>query len=139
MSRVICEEVQPDYLTLLNEPDTQSKNTGLDLRVESYTEIIQICAGQVGSSGNSVGAGAGLGRGFEYFENLAKQTAVDYIDMHIYPVTGISSSDKCLAFAALLAKYKKRLVSERPGCTRWRRWSSNKSLRSTYAKLCSST
>jgi hypothetical protein len=109
MSRIICQEVQPDYLTLLNEPDTQSKNTGLDLRVEPYTEIIQFVLNGLDRRKTQVGAGAGTWERFEYFESLAKQTAVDYIDMHIYPVHRDFVIDKCLRIAAVARKYNKKL------------------------------
>jgi len=110
MARVICEEVRPDYLTLLNEPDTQSKNTGLDLHVGPYTEVIQSVLNGLDRRETRVGAGAGTWERFEYFENLAKQTTVDYIDMHIYPVQRDFVIDKCLRIAALARTYKKKLV-----------------------------
>ena len=109
MARVICEEVQPDYLTLLSEPGTQSKNTGLDLRVESYTEVIQFVLNGLKRCETRVGAGAGTWERFEYFESLAKQTTVDYIDMHIYPVQRDFVIDKCLRIAALARTYNKKL------------------------------
>jgi hypothetical protein len=109
MARVICEELRPDYLTLLNEPDTQSKNTGLDLHVEPYTGVIQFVLNGLDRRETRVGAGAGTWERFEYFESLAKQTTVDYIDMHIYPVQRDFVVDKCLRIAALARKYKKKL------------------------------
>ena len=113
MARVICEEVRPDYLTLLNEPDTQSKNTGLDLHVEPYTEVIQFVLNGLDRRETRVGAGAGTWERFEYFESLAKQTAVDYIDMHIYPVQRDFVIDKCLRIAALARTYNKKLGHRR--------------------------
>ena len=110
MARVICDEVRPDYLTLLNEPDTQSKNLSLDLRVEPYTEVIQFVLKGLNRRETRVGAGAGTWERFEYFESLAKQTTVDYIDMHIYPVQRDFVIDKCLRIAALARTYKKKLV-----------------------------
>ena len=109
VARVICEEVRPDYLTLLNEPGTQSKNTGLDLHVKPYTEVVQFVLNGLDRRETRVGAGAGTWEKFEYFESLAKQTAVDYIDMHIYPVQRDFVLDKCLRITALARQYNKKL------------------------------
>ncbi len=109
MARVICDEVRPDYLTILNEPGTQARTTGLDLSVESYTGVIQFVLNGLDRRETRVGAGAGTWERFEYFESLTKQTTVEYIDMHIYPVQRDFVFDKCMRIAALARTHKKKL------------------------------
>jgi len=109
VARVICEDVRPDYLTLLNEPGAQSKDTGLDLHVGPYTEVVQFVLNGLDRRETRVGAGAGTWERFEYFESLAKQTRVDYIDMHIYPIQRDFVIDKCLRIADLARTYRKKL------------------------------
>ena len=110
MARVICAEIRPDYLTILNEPGTQSKATGLDLGFERYTEVIQFVLNGLDHRETRVGAGAGTWERFEYFESLAKQTMLDYVDLHIYPVQRDFVLDKCMRIAALARTHKKKLV-----------------------------
>jgi hypothetical protein len=110
VARVICEEVKPDYLTVLNEPGSQSKDTGLDLGVGPYVEVVQFVLSGVERQKTRVGAGAGTWERFDYFESLAKRTTLDYIDMHIYPVQRDFVIDKCLRIAALARTHKKKLT-----------------------------
>lgn len=41
MAEIIIREIRPDLLTLENEPQTQAQNTGLQVTVQTFTELIQ--------------------------------------------------------------------------------------------------
>ena len=86
MAAVIATEMQPDYLTLFTEPDTQSHNTGLDFTVNKFSETVRHVVDNLKHSGVRLGAGAGTWDDMAYFEALARIPELDYLDLHIYPI-----------------------------------------------------
>ena len=60
-------------------------------------------------SGVRIGAGAGTWDDLSYFEALAKQTNLDYIDMHLYPIQRDFLIDRTLRIAKLAQTYGKEL------------------------------
>jgi hypothetical protein len=82
----IIAELQPHYLTVENEPLTSQANVGLDFSVENQTEVVRFILDGMDRSGVRMGAGAGTWDDIAYFESLAANTSLDYIDMHIYPI-----------------------------------------------------
>ena len=40
MALLILDDLLPDCLPVLDEPDTQSKNTGLDLTIENFRDLL---------------------------------------------------------------------------------------------------
>lgn len=110
MAQLIIDELQPAYLSVLDEPDTQSKNTGLDLTVENYRELLQGALQGVKPRSTRIGAGAGTWSDLRYFEMLALQPDLDFIDLHVYPIGGGLMTHKIEAIARLAAQNKKRLA-----------------------------
>ena len=86
MVETILRELQPDFFTIENEPLTMQDNTGLDISVGVQTEIVNYILSGLDRSGARIGAGAGTWDDMAYFESLARNTGIDYIDMHIYPI-----------------------------------------------------
>ena len=86
MAQMIVTELKPDYLTIFTEPDTQSRNTGLDFSVSNFASTIQHVVEAVEPSGVQLGAGAGTWSPMNYFTALVKIKQLDYIDLHIYPI-----------------------------------------------------
>lgn len=86
MAQLIVTELKPDYLTIITEPDTQSRNTGLDFSVSNFASTIQHVVEAVEPSGVKLGAGAGTWSPMNYFTALVKIRQLDYIDLHIYPI-----------------------------------------------------
>jgi hypothetical protein len=84
---LIAHVVQPDYLSLGNEPGTQMMLTGLSFSVDQYLEFVQDAATSIGrSSGVLLGAGAGSWEDPAYLEGLSIEPAIDFINIHIYPM-----------------------------------------------------
>ncbi|MBI5304963.1 MAG: PD40 domain-containing protein [Chloroflexi bacterium] len=79
----IVREIQPDYLTLANEPATEAKITGLSIPLTSFIEHINFILGIVDHRNVWIGAGTGNGDDPAYIQALAKIPSVDYIDIHI--------------------------------------------------------
>jgi hypothetical protein len=109
MIEAILEKMGPDYLTIDNEPMTQQRNTGVRYSVKDYTEMVQFILKNLNHSSVKIGAGAGTWDDFEYFESLAKNTMVDYIDMHVYPIQRQFLFDNTLKIAKVARNYGKKL------------------------------
>ncbi len=82
----IVREIQPDYVTVANEPSTQTELTGVAFSVPEYTEYVNFILRGLDRRGVWVGAGTGNWDDPAYIESLAKNTSVDYIDIHLYPI-----------------------------------------------------
>jgi len=101
MAASIVEHLQPDYLTLFTEPDTQSRNTGLEFTVPEFAAAVRRAAAGLSRRGLHLGAGAGTWSSMQYFAALADIPELDYIDLHIYPIQRDFLADKVLRVAAL--------------------------------------
>jgi hypothetical protein len=86
MAELIIEDLHPDYLTLFTEPDTHSRNTGLNFTVSNFTAVIKHTAEGLTHPKVKIGAGAGTWDDLAYFSALTRISELDYIDMHIYPI-----------------------------------------------------
>jgi len=82
----IAREVQPDYLTVANEPGTETELTGIKFSVADYTEYVNFMLNGLDRRNILVGAGTGNWDDPAFIESLAKNTSVDYIDIHFYPI-----------------------------------------------------
>jgi hypothetical protein len=101
MAETVLRELDPDYLTLENEPTTQQANTGLDFSVANQTEIVNYILSGLDRSHARIGAGAGTWDDLAYFESLATGTDLDYLDMHIYPIQGELVIDRAETISAM--------------------------------------
>jgi hypothetical protein len=107
MAAVIATDIQPDYLTLFTEPDTQSHNTGLQFTVKNFSETVRHVAGNLKHPGVRLGAGAGTWDDMTYFEALARIPELDYLDLHIYPIQRDLVMNSVMRVAALAQRHNK--------------------------------
>lgn len=118
MAGVIAREIQPDYLQIGAEPDTEAQITG-----RSSLRLVSVYAGFVGAALAEVRAanvphvqfGAGVGtwlpNGREYIDAYVR-AGVDFIDLHIYPVNR-NFLDNTIAYAdAAIAQGRKVIIAE---------------------------
>ncbi len=86
----IIQDLQPDYLNLGAEPDTEYQLTGLkELNSpEKYTEYINYILDGLTRGNTKIGAGIGTWGNLDYVTSLASNTSLDSIHIHVYPVTG---------------------------------------------------
>lgn len=94
-AETIARELDPAYLSLLLEPETQNQNFGLVGGTRLYTPelwqaFLEVAAQRVRATGRSarLGAGAGTWEPRDYIELFAAMPSLDYIDFHIYPIRG---------------------------------------------------
>lgn len=105
----IIKEIQPDYVTIANEPSTEAKITKLPITLSSFVEQVNYILSTVDHRGVLIGAGAGNWDDAAYIENLAKNTRVDYIDLHVYPVNR-EFLPRALQFAEMARANGKRVI-----------------------------
>lgn len=110
MAAFIATDMQPDYLTLFTEPDTQSKNTGLNFTVKEFSATVGHVARSVKHHRVRLGAGAGTWDDMAYFKALARIPELDYLDLHIYPVQRDFVMNRVTQLAAL-ARHHNKTVS----------------------------
>lgn len=91
----IASELQPDYLSLQMEPDTEQVQTRQpmacrDVSVDVVRRMVAAIRATPGTEGVRLGAGVGTWkRDYRAWANaLATSTGLDFLDMHIYPVAG---------------------------------------------------
>lgn len=118
MAGVIAAEIQPDYLQVGAEPDTEAEITGRSgLRTSSvYASFVAAAKAQVqAASVPHVKFGAGVGtwiqNGREFIDAYVR-AGVDFIDLHVYPVNR-NYLDNTIAYAdQALAAGKEVIVAE---------------------------
>jgi hypothetical protein len=109
MAQAIITDIRPDYLTILSEPDTQTRNTGLTFSPSEFAATVAHVARSVDRSGVRLGAGAGTWIAADYFKALAGIPELDYIDLHIYPIQYGFASDRAVKAAELARAHGKRV------------------------------
>lgn len=90
MAATIIQQVQPDYLDLDAEPDTEAAITrlrGLDTP-PVFTDLINYTLKDLNRGSTLVGAGSGSWSGLGFVQSEAANTSLDFISIHVYPVTG---------------------------------------------------
>jgi hypothetical protein len=89
---VIARELRPDYLSVMVEPDLEAAATGQPLNTpDGAAELAAyIARGLTISAPAGIAVGAGIGtwmpRYREYADRLVSIDALNYLDMHIYPL-----------------------------------------------------
>jgi len=92
MAVLLARELSPDYLSVATEPDTEAEQSGKSVNTpENFLRLtthIQEGLRSAGLTGMKVGAGIGSWqpRYKEFVRFLSRQAALDYIDIHVYPV-----------------------------------------------------
>lgn len=86
--KTILLAVQPDYLTLVSEPRSQS--AGLPLTLKDWRNYVRRSVAtltqQFGTFATRLGAGAGLWDDVAYIEAFAGVPGLSYVDLHVYPL-----------------------------------------------------
>lgn len=88
----IEQTMQPDYMVVLEEPDTEAANTGqtnVNTSSGATAELSEILAGLQAYRQSGLKVGAGVGTWLNQFQSFVQSFVsqpMDFIDMHIYPV-----------------------------------------------------
>lgn len=120
---LIAQQLQPDYLTVLEEPDTEAEQCGKP-EIYTYTEsmnFLNTMLTVLRGANVTIPIGAGVGTWlctdsqgkniYDYINGYAS-TSVDSIDLHIYPVVQDFLSRMNTIAATAKAANKKITISE---------------------------
>jgi hypothetical protein len=84
----IARDIRPDYLSFGSEPGTEAMLTGLTFSVDEYLDFVRGAAEAIDPGlGVRVGAGSGSWEDPAYARRLAGEPALDFIGVHIYPLS----------------------------------------------------
>lgn len=87
--RTLMQQIQPDYLSLVTEPETFSAATGVSLSAAEwkiYVEgILAQLAIDVPGHSTKLGAGSGTWEPVDYITAFAQVPGLYYIDLHVFP------------------------------------------------------
>jgi hypothetical protein len=106
---LIIKELKPDLLTLENEPGTQKFITGFNFTSQLWKNTIAYYLKDLKHDGIKIGAGAGSWDDIPYFKALC-DLPLDFIDVHVYPVTGNYLAKNLEIIANLIKSKNKELV-----------------------------
>jgi hypothetical protein len=85
----IVEQVQPEYLSLVTEPETTGTAIGLFLSPATWRTYVEGVVDQleidVPGHATRLGAGSGTWEAVDYVAGFAQVSALDYVDLHVYP------------------------------------------------------
>jgi len=96
MAAAVIADLHPDYLTVLAEPDTQTRNTGLAFSASQFAATVQSAVRGLDPGSTWLGAGAGTWLALDYFKALADVPELNYLDLHIYPILHGFATDRVL-------------------------------------------
>ena len=89
----IAREIQPDYLVIAEEPDTEAELTGKPFiaTVTGFSSMVDTFLSQLDSAGfTGTNVGAGVGTWIDgaqgYIQTLAAKSRLNFIDLHVYPI-----------------------------------------------------
>lgn len=85
----VAQEIRPDYLSIGNEPSSEGEILNLDITPDRFVRYVNETLAGMNRSVTLVGAGAGTWDSTEYVERFARDTSLDYIDLHVYPLLSL--------------------------------------------------
>ena len=116
MVATIVDQIKPDYLNLGAEPDTEAAITGWrELNTpQGYTNLINYTLKDLNRGNTKIGAGIGTWGNLDFVKSYLTNTSLDFIAIHIYPVTG-KALPTAVAAADLAHQYNKRVILDEVG------------------------
>lgn len=96
-----AQELAPDWLTIGNEPSSEMHILKFTISAERYTRFVNDTLRGMKRARTLVGAGSGNWDSLDYVRRFSNETALDYIDLHIYPLA--STRDNFLRRAVEMA------------------------------------
>jgi hypothetical protein len=116
MAQTIINDLHPAYLSILTEPDTYTAvfhNPGINLNsAASGVQFVNTVMNGLQKDGTLVGAGTGTWTDPSYDQMMLAQTAIDYVDLHLYPIAQVDLNNMIRQVAAAAATHKPLIMSE---------------------------
>src|SRR6185503_3259574 len=113
LARRVATDVAPDYLSIGNEPSTEMivlRKSGLT--EDRFVRYVQDALRGMPRGRTLVGAGAGTWDRPTFVARLARETSLDYVDLHVYPMAGPAADyiARASELAQLARQQKKRVI-----------------------------
>lgn len=107
---VILREIQPDYLSIASEPDTEANLTGYPelSTLDGYSAFIILLLDGLQRGSTLVGAGTGSWQDLSWSQRFV-QLPIDFLNVHIYPVTR-DFLQRAASMAAVAGQSGKRAI-----------------------------
>lgn len=107
----IIQDLNPDYLNLGSEPDTEYQLTGFQefRSPDGYVNYVNYILSGLDRGNTKIGAGVGTWGNVDYARSLAANTSLDSIHIHVYPVYS-SFLQNILTIADVAKQNGKRVV-----------------------------
>lgn len=113
MAQILLDNLAPDYLAIMTEPDTYAHLTGL-LAIDdptTATSIVNAVLHGLNRGHTLIGAGSGSWSDIAFAQSLAANTSIDYLDTHVYPFAQ-TTIQRVFQVAALAHQYHKQFVMD---------------------------
>jgi len=114
----VAQLIQPDYMTVLGEPDTEATSSG-QTNLNNLTDVIQLVQQilttlqHAGVKNVQIGAGAGTWtKNYMQYVQAFASMPLNYVDMHIYPINKTFFTAALTAADAIHAAGKQVGMSE---------------------------
>jgi hypothetical protein len=89
-AQIIIDTMHPEYLTVLDEPDTFGSNLSLPLNAPATgVQLVNLELTGLNRGSTRIGAGTGTWSPIGYDQALLSQTAIDYLSIHVYPLARV--------------------------------------------------
>jgi len=111
MVATIVTEVKPDYLNLAPEPDTIARIAGWRefASPQACDDWVSYTLKDLNRGNTKIGAGIGTWGNLDFIKRYAANASLDFIALHIYPVTG-NALPTAIAAADLAHQHNKRVI-----------------------------
>lgn len=111
MASAIIRDMDPDYLDVGSEPDTEAMLTGLSELNDPlrYAEYVRYVIDGLGRGKARIAAGMGSWANVAFATSLARFTGIDVLAIHVYPVAG-RAPENALAMADIARQHGKGVI-----------------------------
>jgi hypothetical protein len=113
LARRAAAEIAPDYLSIGNEPSTEMKVLGkTGFTEQRYVRYVDDTLRGLRRGNTLVGAGAGNWDRPSFIARLSRETSLDYVDLHVYPLAGPAADymARASAMADVARRSGKRVI-----------------------------
>jgi hypothetical protein len=112
-AQAIIDTMHPDYLTILDEPDTFGSNLSLPLNSPATgVQLVNLELTGLNRGSTRVGAGTGTWSAPTYDQALLSQTSIDYLSVHVYPLAQLDVQNLNTDVAAANRAHKPVVMDE---------------------------
>jgi hypothetical protein len=112
-AQTIIDTMHPNYLTILDEPDTFGFNLSLPLNdPATVVRLVNLELTGLTRASTRVGAGTGTWSPPAYDQALLHQTSIDYLSVHVYPLAPLDVQNLNTDVAAANQAHKPAVMDE---------------------------